>query len=410
MGTGRITHGRDSVLYVGMNDSSAAQELAAIRQGNPGITPVRTDGPDNVRSKRDDSYFITPLGVKGRHVDLGTAKGRADFVKFLDVPPATAKRIEAVLAKAPKGLRDELAQMAVGWAAAERGDRGPSRLVLSGHSDGDNVWGERGGEDEALTPKLLMELAKAMPRAAAQVEDLAISACSCGGKETVEQWRAAFPNLKTMLAYRTSSPTAEQGSGFELARWEKLTRGGATELAPQGFNPNAATWSVKNGYLTPNTIDVEAARATIQQLEPVYLAVKNGERPVDASTKQQLDRYRTALRELAGADNDTVRPDERADATNRARSVLLALHYDEWKGKFQAKYGGALKDAYRELGLKPPAENFAKMSRKEAMGEIDRVVKAISQAGYPKSLEPAFDALRALRGLDASVLRTSWVQ
>ncbi len=395
-------------MYVGLNDSSAAGELAAIRKGKPGIQAVTDAGPSNARARTDDSYFVTKLGVKGHWANLATKKGRADFVQSLDVPPATAKKIEAVLARAPKGMRDELAQMAVGWAAAERGGVSPSRLVLSGHSDGDKIWGEKSDED-FLTPKLLGDLAKAMPKAAAQVEDLALSACSCGGRETIEQWKDAFPNLKTMLAYRTSSPDITQGSSTELARWEKLTRGPVTTLDPKYFNPTAATWTVKNGYMTKNSIDVAKVRETLDKLRPGYLEIKNGDRPLDAAAKELLQEYRTALRELGSADNSEVTRDQRISAVDEAQSVLLLQHYDEWKPVYAKTYAPELKAAYKQLNLAPPSKGFDKMSRAEALAEVDRMVKAIHKAGDPKSLDRALEVLRGLRSLDPVVAHTNWI-
>jgi len=414
--SGRISYKRDSVVYVGLNDSSTEAELNAIRKGKPGITPVTSDGEKNVRSKRDDSYFVTVPGVKGHHVNLATKQGRAEFLKSQDLPPETVKKLDQLLADAPKGFRDELAGLIVAWAPAERGGQGATRLVLSGHSEGDGIWGETGGEKEKLTVELLGDLAKAMPKAAAAVEDLAISACSCGGRDQVEQWRSAFPNLKTLLAYRTSSPDVTQGSAFELEKWEKMTRGAARELSPQGFNPNAATWSVKNGYLTPNSIDVAKVRKTIEELEPLWDKVKTGEQPMDADTKAKMNRYRTALRELSGADNAEVSGSERAQAFTKAKSVLFAVHYDEWKGKFQKKYGAMLKEAYEQLGLPRPAKGFDKMTRAEAVSEVDRVIKAMHKADYPAELADQTEVLRALRRFDTEarigkdeILPSPWI-
>lgn len=417
--TGRISYQRDSVVYVGLNDSSTEAELNAIRKGKPGITPVTSDGDKNVRSKRDDSYFVTVPGKKGHPVDLATRKGREEFLKSQDLPAGTVKKLEKLLADAPTGFRDELAGLIVAWAPAERGGQGATRLVLSGHSGGDGLYGETGEDKEKLTVELLGELARAMPKAAGQVEDLAISACSCGGRDQVEQWRSAFPNLKTMLAYVTSSPDVTQGSSVELEKWEKLTRGDARELAPAGFNPNAATWSVKNGYLTPNSIDVAKVRKTIAELQPLWDRVKTGELPMDADTKTKMNRYRTALRQLSGADNAEVSGEERAKSFTQARSVLFAVHYDEWKGKFQKKYGAMLGKAYDQLGLERPAKGFDKMTRAEAVTEVDRVIKAMNKAGYPGELADQTEVLRALRRFDTEarigkhgrdeVLPTPWI-
>ena len=99
--------------------------------------------------------------------------------------------------RADPDAKDELAQLTKTWAKGERGEEIPSRLVLSGHSVGDGVWGDHNGE---IYRRDIADLAKAMPRAAAQVEDLHISGCYSGGQGDVDSWRGIFP-AKTVWAY-----------------------------------------------------------------------------------------------------------------------------------------------------------------------------------------------------------------
>jgi hypothetical protein len=168
------------------------------------------------------------------------------------------------------------------WSEAEKGGSVPSRLVLSGHCYGDSIWD--GGDENlgALPFDNLRALAAAMPRAAAHIEDVMISACSSGfaGAEATGQrqsltlWKTVFPNLKTAWGYGSPkdyhSPTSQQAI-MHVAAWEHATRGRVETLdarraldayfdevrranpnvkidAPQ-FEGNVSVWTSSRGYV-----------------------------------------------------------------------------------------------------------------------------------------------------------------
>ena len=215
------TSRNDDILLLGMNPHPEG-EAQALQGNNPKahVTTVRdtsweTAGNDQIKAK-------TAAG-QTQVYDLQTEAGVRGFVETLGLPLTQSREVATVLAQGGADARDELAQLAQVWARAEKGGVVPSRLVLSAHSIGPMaLWGEKNG---ALDQGIIGRLAQAMPKAAAQVEDLYVAACYNGNEPSMDAWRAAFPNLKTMAAYTGSAPGAFVGSTAHMARWEQATRG-----------------------------------------------------------------------------------------------------------------------------------------------------------------------------------------
>ena len=217
----------DRVMYVGMNsaqhqcDREAYALHAAVVIGH---------------GERDVAVGADKARVGDRVVDLATDAGAVEFAQSLGLPDAQANVIANVIRHSWHGCRDELAAIARVWSAAEKGGSVPSRLVLSGHCYGNSIWD--GGDENlgALVFSNLRALASAMPRAAAHVEDVMISACSSGfvGTDATDQrdslalWKTAFPNLKTAWGYGSAkdyhSPTSQQAI-MHIEAWEHATRG-----------------------------------------------------------------------------------------------------------------------------------------------------------------------------------------
>jgi len=217
----------DRVMYVGQNsanhqcDREARAIHAAVVIGH---------------SERDATLGADKTRVGDRVVDLATDAGAVEFVQSLGLPDAQANVVANVIRHSWHGCRDELAAIARVWAEAEKGGSVPSRLVLSGHCYGNSVWD--GGDEDlgALVFANLRALASAMPRAAARIEDVMISACSSGfaGADAIDQrdslalWKTAFPNLKTAWGYGSAkdyhSPTSQQAI-MHIQAWEHATRG-----------------------------------------------------------------------------------------------------------------------------------------------------------------------------------------
>src|SRR5262249_1723491 len=144
------------------------------------------------------------------------------FVDHLHLDPTPSKAIKDAIATAGNDARDEAAHIAWVWAAAERGGGGPGRPSISGHRGGGGCWGDNNG---MLKRDTVAKLAGAMPKAAAQVEDLHLAACYCGGKSDLEKWLGIFPHLLTIWAYSGSAPGSASGAAAHLSLWDRATRG-----------------------------------------------------------------------------------------------------------------------------------------------------------------------------------------
>ena len=257
----------NGVLYVGMNSAGNQAELEAalLRRHGPGVRTTIAHGERDPEVGRDH----VRLG-DGRVVDLSTQEGAMTLAESLDLPPSQTERIADIVFGALDGSRDELAAMAVVFAEAERGGDCPSRLVLSGHSTGAAIY-DGAGSFGALRFTDVLALGAAMPRAAAQIEDIMISACASGfdvseasGGVALSAWRDHFPSLKTVWGYggerEFHSPTGRTALEH-IEAWEIATRGRNEELharsalqvasggRPVGYERAVSVWSESQGYV-----------------------------------------------------------------------------------------------------------------------------------------------------------------
>ncbi len=305
----KVRDRQNDVVFLGMN-KYAASEAEGLKANGAKVSVIQD-------AKVDDTITVG-TGKAKKTYDLSKPEGRKDFVATLGLPAAQSAQIEKILDKAGPDVRDELGQLAQIWAEGEKGGKVPGRLVLSGHSGGSSIWGgEDGFTNGSLGRDTLTELAKAMPKAAAQVQDLALSACYCGGESTITKWKEGFPNAKTMLAYHDKSPSgADGGSTSHLKRWEKLTRGDVEALKPKDFDgltksKNVATWSVKHGYLTPGAKEKpEVVRQRITDFQAQHAKYFSGETPPPATEPNPLRNHYRDLQDLAS--RPEVPADEKA--------------------------------------------------------------------------------------------------
>jgi hypothetical protein len=133
-----------------------------------------------------------------------------------------------VLKKADPHLREQLADVMRWFNKAEQGSIILDRLVLSGHSNGVELWGEseRGATSKPglmIIERELGGIASVFPKAAAQVEDVMFSACF--SINAVEIVKKVFPNLKTAWTYTAFSPSVKQGSAEHVAEFARARQG-----------------------------------------------------------------------------------------------------------------------------------------------------------------------------------------
>ncbi len=359
-----------------------------------------------------DTKVNDQIKVGRNTYDLTTPTGREDFVKTLGLPKSQSDEIVKILARSGPDTRDELAQLAQIWAEGEKGGKVPGRMVLSGHSVGDVLWGEEGKgkskfENGWLSRDDFTALAKAMPKAAAQVQDIAISACFCGGEDNLNKWKEGFPNAKTVTAYDGFSPSGKNAGGSQksLQRWEKLTRGDVEALKPEQFKGTAkwkdmATWSVKHGYLRAGGQEKPAiVQARID-------AFKKDERADFMSGKKTsataLRAYYTDLQNLAA--RPTTSAADKAALQEEIGVMLRLRHHEGVNTKFQKNNKAELTAGYDALGLKAP--NFSKLSRAETVKAIDEFAAAVAKLGAsaPAEAQKALALLNALKVLDPKTI------
>lgn len=212
----------DDILYLGMNTAEAvpgygaqndyeAKNLAGVAAGRGRVVRVAASGSSVV-----DGH------------DLSKEEGVRAFAKTLGLPPGRAEEIANVLLAASVEGRDELAGLAVVLARGERGEPVPSRWILSGHY-GDRI--SDGASHNGVESRDVQALARALPKGAAQVEDIMISGCYSGSKPQLEAWHAAFPGTRSVWGYGTGthqkadqSPTGAWAVRH-MAAWEAATRG-----------------------------------------------------------------------------------------------------------------------------------------------------------------------------------------
>lgn len=254
----------DQILYVGMNSTV----LHGIAQNSREERNLGTYGVTTIKHGEDDAAVGSGhiRAANGRVYDLTNNAGVHDFVATLGLSWEQATKVEDALKSNGADGRDELAGIAEVWSRAEHGQTIPSRLVLSGHCYGDGVW-DGASKDGKLGFDSIQKLASAMPRAAAQVEDVMISACNSGHDDAgthLSSWKGAFPNLKTAWGYSADdshSPT-DAHAVSHIAAWRAATAGRAThidgsaavraEYGREHATPfaaeNVATWSSSDGY------------------------------------------------------------------------------------------------------------------------------------------------------------------
>jgi hypothetical protein len=296
------------IIHLGMREASS-REVDALRRENPiadgGVTAIRPGDPGALATEEGVEAFSHAHAPRGRADDLA-----------------------ALLRSVPPRARDELAALAVALKQAGDGELAVNRLVLSGHSDGDSIRGDDRSDDRStrISFRAVQELAHLFPEGAARIEHLALSACFCAGPRAAEDFKTAFPNLKSVWGYVDYSPSAERGSPRALASWERMTDG---EDASQVDNrAGAVTWNVADGFQGP-TLPLAYFESQLDEVRYAWDDYQAGRRTAaDAPRDSGLREYYGRLQNLlAHPDLDGARRDE----LRRRRDEILYLRHPEWR-------------------------------------------------------------------------------
>ncbi len=385
---------QDTTLFMGLNPDSKGAEFNAL-QGQMRSQLMSALGSDQHQDQ---------VQVAGKWASLTDDEGLAQALLLLPGLPSTkAAEIIDYLNATGNNVRDEMFLMIRALWAAETGVKLIKRVVFSGHSNGDDLWGGEGMEFGVITYGHLMNVFRMFPRAASQVEDLALSACNSGWSDSAETYRSALPNLKTVWAYAGYSPSASTGSTRHLSKWEQGTRGhgddgievARTDVASGSGSKdqNVATWSESGGYQTnagKSHLTFEELRSQVEQRRPVYDAAY-----LDGRIDQNaLDLLQGDLQALVRTHGDALGGDRAEYALMNVRTLFLR-HWSTITSGFVAKYGAIVAEGFEEMGSSIPP--FETMSRAQVLnlvahfvGEGEKSIKAQKiMAEVLRDLDPA---------------------
>jgi hypothetical protein len=261
----------------------------------------------------------------------------------------------AVLFQADPNLREQLAEVMRWMRRAERGEIVVERLVLSGHSNGVELWGDTARGIKGTPGKMLIErdlgnLARAFPTAAGQVEDIMFSACF--SINAVELVKKTFPNLKSVWSYGGWSPEVDQGSQEHIKAWSQSTE---DQKTPQESSARGSTalWTRDRGYIVGDPkaaaagpLYAEALRLWHDYGEPMFLGEK------DVPPDQLAPLYQKAQTLNANPDADGM-------AKGWAmHTIMVVLRLRFWASKIRERfgqlYGPKLQASYDKLGIPAP--------------------------------------------------------
>jgi hypothetical protein len=379
----------DNLLYVGLNPSSKNLEHNKLSGQGAKVTAVKGEAKQG----------HTKVGNETK--DLGTDEGIKAFVDSLKGGLDDGKRqlLTGWLKSADYMATDEIAQLARALHTAECGQAIFTRAVLSGHSGGWSFWGDDNGE---IRFEDLAIISKIFPKATGCVQDLCLSACNTGQSQKLAQYKAIFPNVKSIWAYVGYSPSAATGALTHIGTWEMATRGAHDEKKVDAGRDKIAKGSGKrdqnvatlaqgaDGKESYKTSSPEAMQSYDTLKAVVDSGVGHFDKAYDQGLidKQSLSVFYTNLQNLVG--NFAYRLPDREKYETMLKKTLFLRYWENVTKKFMEGFGTKVKESYGSTAV--PA--FSGMARDKVLGLIGTHPNPSHEGGklltqYLKELDPA---------------------
>jgi len=394
-GEQKLDPGLTGIIHIGMNEGAHA-EASALNAANRGH-----GGAKSIRDQKEQDTLVRG----GKKYKFDSEEDCALFAASLGVRPEQALKLAELIAGGSQYAKDELAQIGETYAQADLGKRDMSRVVFSGHSVGDSIWGDNNGEIPFDT---FASLRTIFPKAANQVKHLAISACYAGGERNLQQFFQAFPSLESIWAYHDSSPGTFSGAIDHLKAWENATdeNGSASAVDPElakGMRKagNVATWNRVDGYQGAEAMDILDIESLLREQDDLFVQYFKGEVEVENTQTGPLRNYYNLVQRYLAHPEASRRVAE----MEKRRDITIRLIY--WKtvvGKFGEAYKSALREGHAAVSMTEP--DWGKVTRGGAMAHIEAFDAAAS--GNDKA-EEAKKLLQGLKEMDPAVILTSWV-
>ena len=289
------------VLHLGMRDDSAEREVAALRREVPVVAigdALRGNGLDSLGVRIGDAEY-----------SLGGRTSIEQFVSKLGLSPTISRQVADLIEATPARGRREFAELALTLAAGEHGERIPARLVLSGHGNGEEIFGD---DEDSVLDTNLAALARALPRGAAQIEHLHVAACQHGWEPRIDAFREAFPRLESAWGYTGFSPSGAPAIAQQRV-WERATRDGdATDLDRADARgtrraSEIAIWTRERGFEGLHGRELSIVDRELRALEPTLARFMLGQREPRGSTDPELVRAYGLVQEAINNPTSTSR-------------------------------------------------------------------------------------------------------
>jgi len=391
------------IVFMGMGDG-AKHEIQDLK---------RTAKVHGITDTAVNDQVTFSVGGRMQTYDLTKPTEIDRYVKDIGITGAKATEVASAISSAGEDARDEAAQVAKAFLDAEQGKRTIERLVLSGHSVGDGVWGDSNGSFDYDT---LEKLTTAFPKAASQVQDFLVAGCYSMSEEHVSRYQGMFPNVKTAMAYMHSAPGTWTGAMVHNKKWEELTRGNdASKLDREPFagtrkGENIGTWNEIDGLRTDAPAKpLSQLRTQLATQEPGTRDYFSGAKVVENTQSGPLRDYYSTIQQMLGSPE--LPASERPRMEGLRDATIRVIFYDHLvKGKFQAAHKDKISAGYAAVGV-TPAPDFSTLSRKDALAKVAEFEAKLA-AKNPKpqaalTLKPLLTD--GIRDLKQSVIPNTWV-
>lgn len=377
--------------YIGMNPD-AVKEAKTLKRVSKDQVLISLDDPKAHKKMNSDEglaqFIYKELGLHPLY----------DLFKFIE--------IFSYMKSVDFWGREQVGHMLKWFSAAEAGKHKLERLVLSGHSDGVDLWGESENEKDEpgsiMVYRDLATMAEIYPKAAAQVQDIMFSAC--WSVMAIQKMAEIFPNLQTAWGYIGFSPSVKQGSAKHIRKWEMTTRG---ERTPKKRDRRgvASIWTRDEGYIagSPADYDLGELKEEFNGMSDRVGQMFSGDADLNGDFLRDI--YFTM--QLI-----SIHPEAEAKTVDDVREMLeitLRLRYwDKITREFAKAHGAAIEKAYKGFSIAKP--RFYGIKRPALKTHMDAYQEALAKKEHAAAREFMDDLLRpGLWQLDSNIIPDTWI-
>lgn len=389
----------------------AAEPTLPEAIGFIGLNPLAWKEAKAIKSPKGQAARRVIAGLEDKEfaASLATDAGIAQWLVSAGIHPlarmGTFLAASNLLQNVEPAARDTVAQMITMFDGAQRGTYRLSRLVMSGHSNGLELWGEAqadgSGGGTLILDRELAALAAAFPVAAAQVRAVMFSACY--SVRAIDLCARIFPNLAGAWAYAKFSPSVKQGSARHIDLFIRESAGGKKKLDRGDARGSSALWTRESGFIVNDPAKADP-RALLSQVGAIVRGINGIYSGETTYNKGFLDASYGLLQEFVA--HPRAATDQKAIAQEWIPIVLRLRYWSLVRERFATAYRTQIDAAYDELAW--PQPDWKNVTRTEVADEK----RAFEGVGNSTPKAKAFGdgpLTKGLYRLDAAFVPTTWI-